>query len=720
MEPETFAFQAEINQLLSLIINTFYSNKDIFLRELISNASDALDKIRYASLTDASVMASEPKMEIRIKSDKDGKVLCIEDTGVGLTKDDMIQNLGTIARSGTKTFMEALSSGKNDLSLIGQFGVGFYSAYLVADKVDVVSKNNNDESWHLWESRAGGSFTITKLDAEHPLTQGITRGTRILLHLKEDQLEFLEEHRLRELIKKHNEFINFPIHLQVMREEVVEDNDDNDDNIDNEDGKDKEGEVEEIDDDAADKPPKKTRTEKRLEWELINKQKPIWMRNPDDITKDEYNAFYKSITHDWEDAITWKHFKVEGQLEFRALLYIPKRPPFSMFNRAQQKPDNIKLFVRRVFIMDNCEDLIPEWMTFIRGVVDSDDLPLNISREMLQQNKIIKVIHKNIVKKMLELMTDLANDPDRAEDYKAFYDTYSKNIKLGIHQDRTNRDKLTNLLRFTTSRTKGDKQISLKEYVDRMKEGQTKLYYITGETIEAIEGLPFTEKLKKRGYEVIYMTDPMDEYMMQQLNEYQGKTFVNCSKDGALEETEEEKKERELLDKEFDVLCRKYKSLLDDKVVQVKLSHRMEDTPCAIVTDEYGWTANMERIMKAQALRDNTTSPMLSVRKTLELNPYHAIIKELKQRAVAGKCDDDKPTRDLMNLLFESALLHSGFSLSRPGQFVGRIYRMVQLGLSIGEVDDEENVENNEDKKDQDEESIDIAAQPESRLEEID
>ena len=725
---ETFAFQAEISQLMSLIINTFYSNKDIFLRELVSNSSDALDKLRYQSLTDNSVLDSESNLHIQLVPDKENKVLHIIDTGLGMTKSDLVNNLGTIAKSGTKGFMEALSAG-SDVSMIGQFGVGFYSAFLVADRVQVTSKHNDDECY-TWESTAGGSFTIS------PSEMALSRGTCITLHMKDDQLDYLEEHRLKDIVTKHSQFINYPIQLQCLKEREVEDMDAEEtveeasgetqveetveeasgetqveETVEEASGETQvegtveeasgetqvEGVVEEVDESKYDgvvEKKIKMKKESYTEFEELNKTKPLWVRDPKDITTEEYAKFYKSMSNDWEDHLAVKHFSVEGNLEFKSLLFVPKRAPMDLFSSpTEKKTSNVKLYVRRVFITDESQELIPNYLSFIKGVVDSQDLPLNISREMLQQSRMLKVIRKNLVKRCLEMFSELAEDEEK---YKTFYEQFSKNIKLGIHEDAVNKNKLADLLRFHSSNS--DDNTSLKDYVTRMKDNQKDIYFITGESLENVSNSTYVEGVTKRGLEVLYMTEPIDEYCIQSLKEYDGKKLVSITKEGLeLPEEDSEKETFEQVKKDHEEVCLKIKEMLKGRVENVVVSNRMVNDPFSVVTSQHGWSANMERIMKAQALGDKNSMSYMMSKKILEINHTNKIIQSIRTRI--SNEDEQKSLESLVTLLYDTALLNAGFTLEAPKEFSIRMHQMVMmgLGLEVDEVDEhvEELVEEN-------------------------
>ena len=657
IETETYAFSADINQLLALIINAVYSNKEVFVRELISNASDALNKIRYESLTDTSCLDSDSNLEIKISFDKTNRILTFRDTGVGMTKDELINNLGTIASSGTKKFLESISASK-DLQLIGQFGVGFYSAYLVSDKVVVISKNNNDEQYS-WESTGNGTFSIQRDETDYQLK----RGSIMQLYLKEDMNEYIEESRITSLIKKHNQFIEFPIYIETQKtREVTVDDVTVDDDV-------------KVEDDVEDTKETKKVTETYVEFEQVNKDKPIWSRNPKEVSEDEYSDFYKSLTGDYDSYLDVAHFSVEGQVEFKGLLFIPKRSPIDLFDGQTKRKGMVKLYSRKVFITDDCEDLLPEYMKFVRGVIETDDIPLNISRETLQQSKILKVIGKNIIKKALDMFNKISNDPDK---FRIFYEQYNKSIKLGIHEDSTYRNKLTPLLRYETSNSNGD-QISLDDYIDNMKDNQSAIYYITAESVKSISSSPFLEKLKSKNYEVIYMCDPLDEYITQQVKDYKDKKLVCITKENLdLFQDDSEKEEFEQSKNEYKNVCDFIKSTLSDEVEKVVVSNKLSDSPCVLSTSEFGWTANMQRILKAQTFNKPEMNYMMG-RKVLEINPNNKIIQKIKFRLDSEQIDSR--LTDLVNVLYDVTLQSSGFTLENPSLFSNRVLKLIDHDL---------------------------------------
>ena len=657
MTAESFAFKAEINQLLSLIINTFYSNKEVFLRELVSNACDAIDKARYKAL---KASKSLPNYEIKINVDKDAGSMVIEDNGIGMTREDLVENLGTIAHSGTRKFMESLENGTADVSLIGQFGVGFYSAYLVADKVTVISRRDGGPT-NMWESNANGTFTVSaaEYDLEHD-------GSKIVLHLKEDQKEYLDDGRIMEVINKHSQYIEYPIMLQVERPVEPPEAE----------AEDAEGEIKEEKQEEAELV-KKT----ELVWERVNKHAPIWQRKQDEVKQEEYDEFYKAFTNDWDGPLAVKHINVEGNVEFKALLFIPKRPPFDLFaGGLNKKMQNIKLYVKKVLITDDSNDMMPEYLGFIKGVVDSNDLPLNVSREMLQENSIMKVIKKNLVRKSIEAIEDIMKDGEKSTQ---FYHAFSKNIKLGYIEDTKNRDKLRELLRFNSSAGTTESDItSLADYVTRMKEAQKDIYFVTGDSLAAVKNMACIEKVLAKGYEVLYMTDPLDEYLVQQLADYKDHKMVNCTKEGLDLEKDEEAV------KDWEKTCAKIKEILSGRVKEVKVTSRLVQRPCVLVSDAYGWTANMERIMKAQALRNS--DPYMgvnNVRKVMEINPEHNIMKIIKARLEVNA--DDVGIKKIISILYDTVNLDSGFSLEDPSRFTAQIYKLIELGVS-GETEEAE------------------------------
>ncbi|XP_039026852.1 endoplasmin homolog isoform X3 [Hibiscus syriacus] len=655
---EKFEFQAEVSRLMDILVNSLYSNKDIFLRELISNASDALDKIRFLSLTDKEVLGEgdAAKLEIQIKLDKEKKILSLRDKGIGMTREDLVKNLGTIAKSGTSAFVEKVQS-SGDLNLIGQFGVGFYSVYLVADYVEVISKHNDDKQY-VWESKADGAFAISEDTWNEPLG----RGTEIRLHLRDEAQEYLEEYKLKELVKTYSEFINFPISIWASKEVDVEVPADEDDSGDEEETTDKtsseEGEDEDAekgeDEDTEKKPKKKTVKETTYEWELLNDVKAIWLRSPKDATDEEYIKFYHSLAKEFsaDKPMAWSHFTAEGDVEFKAVLYVPPKAPHNLYDSYYKAKSNLKLYVRRVFISDEFDELLPKFLSFLKGIVDSDTLPLNVSREMLQAHSSLKTIKKKLIRKALDMIRKIAEeDPDESSgkdekeveksvdddddekkgQYTKFWNEFGKSIKLGIIEDASNRNRLSKLLRFESTKSDG-KLTSLDKYISRMKSGQKDIFYITGTSKEQLEKSPFLERLKKKNYEVIFFTDPVDEYLMQYLMDYEGKQFQNVSKEGL--KIGKDKKNKELKES-FKKLTKWWKgALTTDKVDEVKISNRLDNTPCVVVTSKFGWSANMERIMQAQTLSDARKQSYMKGKRILEINPRHPIIQELRERVI--------------------------------------------------------------------------------------
>jgi len=716
---EKFQFQAEVNRMMTLIINSLYRNKEIFLRELISNASDALDKIRFLSLTNPALLGGASEFSIKIKADKENNVLHIIDTGIGMTKNDLKNNLGTLAKSGTAEFLKKMEQ-TGDVSLIGQFGVGFYSVFLVADHVTVTSKHPEDKQY-IWESTADSDFTIV----EDPRGDTLGRGTKISLYLKPEAADYLNEETLRGLISKYSEFINFPIYLRTTKtesvevpleegeeapedeeepeDEVPEDDDDDDDDDDDEDEEDEEKEEKE------EKPKTKKVEKTTTEFEQINKSKPIWLRPTSDVSEEEYNEFFKSFFKEGEDPLAHSHFKGEGEVEFKSILYVPGKAPSNLYS-SEVKIDNIKLFVKRVFITDtDMEPLLPNYLRFIKGIVDSDDLPLNVSRETLQQHKLLKVIKKRLTRKALDMFKDLAEKD--ADKYKTFYKEYATSIKLGVIEDHANKDRIVKLLRFQTSDSKNE-FISLEQYVKNMKKGQKDIYFLSGASLEEVKGSPFLERLIARGYEVLFLVDPIDEYAFQSVTEYDGHKFMNIAKEGLEfgDEDDQVKEQAEKTTEQFKPLTEWFAKVLSSKIDKAVISNRLTTSPCALVASKWGWSGNMERIMTAQAYaskNDAMASFYAKQKKTLEINPKHPVILELLKKVEAEAVDDS--SADIAKILFDTAALRSGYTLQDSVEFANLIEKVVRgnLGVDLSlqvEVNEKKAEPQDEKKEDEEEE----------------
>ncbi|XP_075945423.1 endoplasmin [Anarhichas minor] len=719
---EKHVFQAEVNRMMKLIINSLYKNKEIFLRELISNASDALDKIRLLSLTNDEAMASNEELTIKIKSDKERNMLHITDTGIGMTKEDLVKNLGTIAKSGTSEFLNNMNDMQTEdqstSELIGQFGVGFYSAFLIADKVIVTSKHNNDTQ-HIWESDSN-QFSVI----EDPRGNTLGRGSTITLVLKEEASDYLELETIKNLVKKYSQFINFPIYVWASKTETVEEPIEEDAEAAEEPEKEaaeEEAEVEEEEDEDKEKPKTKKVEKTVWDWELMNDIKPIWQRPAKEVEEDEYNAFYKTFSKDTENPLAHIHFTAEGEVTFRSILFVPTAAPRGLFDEyGSKKNDYIKLFVRRVFITDDFNDMMPKYLNFVKGMVDSDDLPLNVSRETLQQHKLLKVIRKKLVRKTLDMIKKIAEEHYNDKFWKEF----GTNIKLGVIEDHSNRTRLAKLLRFITSNS--DSVVtSLEQYVERMKEKQDKIYFMAGTSRKEAESSPFVERLLKKGYEVIYLTEPVDEYCIQALPEFDGKRFQNVAKEGVkFDESDKTKEKREALEKEYEPLTTWLKDKpLKDMIEKAIISQRLTNSPCALVASQYGWSGNMERIMKAQAYqtgKDISTNYYASQKKTLEINPKHPLIKQMLSKV--NDDGEDQTASDLAVVLFETATLRSGYQLADTKAYGERIERMLRLSMNVAldEQIEEEPEEEAEEPEEEAEEPEEEAEEPEEKAAEDD
>ncbi|UPR01305.1 heat shock protein Hsp90 [Chloropicon primus] len=755
---ETFTFQAEVSRLLDIIINSLYSNKDIFLRELISNASDALDKIRLLSLTDPDALRTGKELEVRISVDKEKGVLVIRDTGVGMTKEELVRNLGTIAKSGTSAFIDQVTKGAvggdgdeaedgdaSGMNLIGQFGVGFYSAFLAADKVQVVSKGNGDDGQHVWESAADGNFAVYEdpLAEERPLG----RGTQLNLFIKEEAKEYLDQNVLADLVKQYSQFINYPIFLleeekrdievEATEEDEIVDDDEDDNDDDNDDD-----EEEEEEEDEEEGPKMVTKTITEEVWRRKNDAKAIWLRNPSEVEDEEYSAFFKTIakgqfhTADPEP-FAKSHFKAEGDVEFRSILYIPKDKPRELQQQERGQAQGmgtrsrIKLFVRRVFISDSFSDLIPSYLNFVIGVVDSDTLPLNVNRESLQHHASLKTIKKKLIRKTLDMLKKMADkekaDKDENEEepdtmYTEFWKTYGPYLKMGVIEDQPNRIRLSKLIRFKSSHSEfnneeDDAFTDFASYISRMPENQKKMYYLIGGSVEEVKSSPFAEKLKKRGYEVIYFTEPLDEYLMQYLVEFNDYKFQNAAKeDLSLDDTDDDKKKQKQVRQHFRPFTKWWKELLSSSrpdIDSVKVSNRLVDSPCVVVSSKYGYTANMEKIVKAQAMADKNAAKMYLGKKVLEINPWHPSIKKLK--ALYEDDAEAQEVKEAATLMYETSLLESGFEPQDPRMYAKAVYNVLNDKLGVDKdapiVDDfvyEEEKKEEEEEEAAEEETVDF------------
>lgn len=738
---EEHSFNADVYKVMNILTHSLYSNREIFLREVISNSVDALDRVRYLHLTEGK---PDGALEIRVRADLDAQTLTITDTGDGMNRSALIENLGTVAQSGTSKFLNHYEEAQNNVQLIGQFGVGFYSNFLVADEVTVVSKPENGDQ-HIWKSTADGQFTVVK----DPRGNTMERGTSLILSIKDDATEFLEEERLRSTIKRYSEFMTHPIYLYTKKEtteQVPIEKEESEEEEAAEDDEDLVIKDEDFDEEEEEEEEFRTIKKVIFEWEQLNTQMPIWTRSKSDITEEEYTNFYHALANnEYESPLTHTHFSAEGEIDFKSILYIPESAPYGLYEDYYQKKSSLRLYVRRVLINDKFEDFIPNYLHFVKGLVDSHDLPLNVNREQLQKSKIMKVISKKLTRKVLEMIKKMAekSEPEDEEDeeeeepapedeladgddgedvekdeddekektkYFKFWENFGKSIKMGLLEEESrNRNILKKLLRFPSS--KGDEHpISIDTYIARMDDKQKGIFYISGESIESVQNSPSLEKVKKAGYEVLYFIDPLDEYILRQLSEYEGIKLMSVTTENlALEEDSEAKRARwEEIQAEHKPLTDWFKDLLRDRVTKVEVSKRLDQSPCILVSTQYGPSVRMERIQKSQPLSRGANAQIS--KKVLELNHRHPIVQELKSR-VESLDEEEEASADLLEyaeMLYDSALLSGGYTHDDPASFATRINRLLRTGLGVShdaEVDPEEEFDDEEEVQEEDEEA---------------
>ncbi|KAM3395186.1 heat shock protein 90-6, mitochondrial isoform X1 [Capsicum galapagoense] len=667
---EKFEYQAEVSRLMDLIVNSLYSNKEVFLRELISNASDALDKLRFLGVTEPELLKDAVDLDIRIQTDKDNGIITITDSGIGMTRQELVDCLGTIAQSGTAKFLKALKDSKDagaDSNLIGQFGVGFYSAFLVSERVEVSTKSPKSDKQYVWVGEANSS-TYTIREETDPAKK-LPRGTRLTLYLKRDDKGFAHPERIEKLVKNYSQFVSFPIYTWQEKgytKEVEVDEDPTEAK--------KEGE-----DETAEKK-KKTKkvVEKYWDWELTNETQPIWLRSPKEVGKEEYNEFYKKTFNEYLEPLASSHFTTEGEVEFRSVLFVPSVSGMGKDDIVNPKTKNIRLYVKRVFISDDFDgELFPRYLSFIKGVVDSNDLPLNVSREILQESRIVRIMRKRLVRKAFEMIQGIALSENR-DDYEKFWENFGKHLKLGCIEDRENHKRLAPLLRFFSSQSENE-MISLDEYVENMKPDQKDIYYIASDSVTSAKNTPFLEKLLEKDLEVLFLVDPIDEIAIQNLKAFKEKNFIDISKEDLDLGDKNEDKEKEIK-QEFGQTCDWIKKRLGDKVASVQISNRLSSSPCVLVSGKFGWSANMERLMKAQTVGDTSSLEFMRSRRVFEINPEHPIIRTLTE-ACRSTPDDDEALRAI-DLLYDAALVSSGFTPENPAQLGGKIYEMMNFALA--------------------------------------